>query len=273
MSIRRGREAKHGAYTIDEFLPTLYPFEFRLDFLKIFHPFTWLLWLFRIAYDLFHVFQTRGDHPRTAWSLCAAFVAEFFLTLPEALTALDIALGLLSGKANQPRPIYKLSSDTAPAVDVLITCCGEPVSIILNTLKAAIAQDYPQSRFRVFVLDDGADQILRKAVEKVVIDLGTVSSPIVKYLSRPKDLHTKTYFKSGNLRFGIENSQRLNGGSEYLAGLDADMIVEPDWLNKLVPHLILDDRVACVCCPQVSCIPIVIRPWKRDKQMGPISDS
>ena len=253
MSNRR-REVKHGPYTIDEFLPTLYPFEFRLDFLKVSHPFAWLLWILHIAYDLFLAFQIRLDHQRQAWSLGAAIVAEFFLILPEALTALDIALGLLSGKANQPRPVYRLSGDTAPTVDVLITCCGEPVSIILNTFMGAIAQDYPQSRLRIFVLDDGADPVLQRAIEKAVTNLGTISGPVVKYLSRPNDLHTKTYFKSGNLRFGIEASQRLNGGSDYLAGLDADMIVEPDWLRKMVPHLILDHRVACVCCPQVRCI-------------------
>lgn len=40
--------------------------------------------------------------------------------------------------------------------------------------------------------------------------------------------------------------------SEYVAGLDADMIPEPHWLRTILPHLIDDPKVAMGCPPQVS---------------------
>ena len=253
MSTPRYSEMQQGPYTIRKFAPNLYPFEHHLNLFKCFHSLTWSLWLFHIIFDVSFALQIRQDDSPGQWNLWIALMAEVFLTLPEALAALDIALGLFSGRANRPRPRYDVSGDVVPTVDVMITCCGEPVPIILNTIKAATAQKYPQQKFRVFVLDDGADRELRMAVESLVLDWEKrkFAGPVLRYLSRSKDPATTSFFKSGNLRFGIEASHRLDGGFEFLAGLDADMIVDPDWLRKMVPHLILNTRVACVCGPQV----------------------
>lgn len=38
--------------------------------------------------------------------------------------------------------------------------------------------------------------------------------------------------------------------SEYVAGLDADMIPEPQWLRTMLPHLIEEAKMALVCPPQ-----------------------
>lgn len=38
--------------------------------------------------------------------------------------------------------------------------------------------------------------------------------------------------------------------SEYVAGLDADMIPEPQWLRTMLPHLIDEAKMALVCPPQ-----------------------
>lgn len=251
MSSLKSSEINHGPYTVRRFSPELYPFEIRLGVFRVSHSLSWSLWLLHVVYDMILVLQVQRDGFCNTWKLWIAILAEFFLTFPEALAALDIALGLFSGRADQPRAEYELCGEAAPAVDVMITCCGEPVPVIMNTIKAATAQTYPGQRFRIFVLDDGRDQALQAAVESFVLDLERTPGPTLKYLSRTKELGTGSYFKSGNLRFGIEASQPLHGGSEFLAGLDADMIVDPDWLRKMVPHLILNDHVACVCGPQV----------------------
>lgn len=38
--------------------------------------------------------------------------------------------------------------------------------------------------------------------------------------------------------------------SEYVAGLDADMIPEPQWLRTMMPHLMDEPKMALVCPPQ-----------------------
>lgn len=251
MSAPKSTEIRRGLYTILKCSADLYPFETRLSVFKISHSLTWSIWLLRVAYDLLFTMLIPGGSFCNTWNLRTAILAEFFLTCPEALGALNVMLGLFSGIADQPRPKYGLCGEAAPAVDVMITSCGEPVPVVVNTVKAEIAQNYPRQSLRIFVLDDGRDAVLQTAVETLMLDLERTSGPTLKYLSRAKDRTAKSYFKSGNFRFGIDASQRIGGGSEFLAGLDADMIVDPDWLRKMVPHLILNDRVACVCGPQV----------------------
>ena len=176
--------------------------------------------------------------------------AEVVLTFQDAVTALNIVVALFSVKDTGPRPSYRLTGTQAPSVDVLVTCCGEPVDIILNTVAAAASQDYPRQRLRVFLLDDGHDQALREAITRLNTRLADRKRPQVVYLSRRTPAGAKSFFKAGNLRYGIDESHR-QGSSELLAGLDADMIPRSDWLRGMVPHLLLDDKLALACPPQV----------------------
>lgn len=59
------------------------------------------------------------------------------------------------------------------------------------------------------------------------------------------------YFKAGNLSFGLQETAKLSE-SELFAALDADMIAEPDWLRKMVSHLILDNDLALAWPPQAK---------------------
>lgn len=48
--------------------------------------------------------------------------------------------------------------------DVCGTACGEDNTIIMDTVAAAACQDYLMGRHRVFVLDDGQDDMLQSMV-------------------------------------------------------------------------------------------------------------
>ncbi|KAL8768578.1 MAG: hypothetical protein Q9209_005263 [Squamulea sp. 1 TL-2023] len=165
-----------------------------------------------------------------------------------AVTALNIVFGLFSSKETGPRARYRLTGDLAPFIDVLIICCGECIDVIIDTAAATAAQDYPAQFLRVFVLDDGHNEELRLAFARLSTRLASRKRPSVTYLSRKKVLGVRSYFKAGNLQFGIDESERL-GSLDFVAGLDVDMIPERDWLRKMVPHL-LDDRLALANPPQ-----------------------
>jgi cellulose synthase (UDP-forming) len=57
-----------------------------------------------------------------------------------------------------------------PTVDVLITCYNEPVDIVEQGLRAALALDYPVDKLRVFVLDDGSAPAIEAMVQQVAIE-------------------------------------------------------------------------------------------------------
>ena len=240
-----------GSYTIHESPANLYLFETHLTAFKVSQCLTWLLFLLYFIVHFLLACQIQRDGSGVPWLVWIAFISELFLNIPEATKACTIILALFSGKAERPRPDYRLCGSAAPSVDVMITCCGEPVKIIINTILAAAAQEYPPQSFRIFVLDDAHDAELRHAVDMLRLHRDKAVSPSIVYLSRTVKTGEQSHFKSGNLRSGIEESQRLEPGSDLLAGLDADMIPEPDWLRRMVPHLLLRDEVAMACGPQV----------------------
>ena len=147
------------------------------------------------------------------------------------------------------RKQLRLRGDVVPTIDVLITCCGEDIDLILNTTRAACSIDYPVDSFRVIVLDDGRSASLNRAIHA----LGG-RYPNLFYRSRQKLPGVPHHFKAGNLNYGLEQTQLLEGGrAQFVAALDADMIAEPHWLRAILPHMLLDEKCALVCPPQVSC--------------------
>lgn len=245
-------ETQQAAYSVRKTQTNLFPFEENIKTIRFLHISTWFLQLLYILANLTLLFHAQRNGLPGSWRIWVALLADFFLTIPDASAALDIGLGLLSTKATHARPSYAIQGSQAPSVDIMITCCGEPVRIVTNTIQAAAVQDYPSKRYRIFVLDDAKDPELKHAIEILISRFRERNGPTITYLSREKEEGAKSHFKSGNLRFGIEASGYTEEGSQFLAGLDADMIVEPQWLRRLVPHLLLNDNVALVCGPQVS---------------------
>ena len=132
-------------------------------------------------------------------------------------------------------------------VDVLITCAGEDVAVILDTVRAAVGVDWPEEKLRVVVLDDKSSEEVRLEVH-----LLGLKHPNVYYTARTKTKGVPHHFKAGNLNHGLTYVERIGGGkAEYVAALDADMIVERSWLRAILAHLLTDPELAMACPPQV----------------------
>src|SRR5919199_203427 len=65
-----------------------------------------------------------------------------------------------------------------PTVDVFITCYNEPVEIVEETTKAALAIDYPATKLCVYVLDDGNSPALRAMTERLGFE--DLQSPLLQ---------------------------------------------------------------------------------------------
>ena len=254
-------EVRQGPYRIEKLPAIPVPLEAHPRIFSASNIITWALWLLYIAFEFALALSIQRDAPYFQWRMWAAFSAEFCLSFQELVLAFNTLLALFSARRKEPRPRYRISGQSAPSIDVLVTCCGEPVDVIVDTVTAAAAQDYPSACFRVFVLDDGHDESLRDAIEAIAPVFTKRGFAQTIYLSRTVQPGSKSYFKAGNLNFGIDETHGL-GSSEYIAGLDADMIVMADWLSKMVPHLILEDKAGLAIPPQVRCISL----WSRTRR-------
>ncbi len=120
-----------------------------------------------------------------------------------------------------------LSGEQVATVDVFITVCGEPIDIVVGTIRAARDMHLPH---RTWVLDDGGSDELRDICQ----DEG------VGYLRRNDRAHAK----AGNVNAGLA---RTDG--EFVAILDADHVPSPDFLVRALPRM-QDPSVAFVQTPQ-----------------------
>jgi cellulose synthase (UDP-forming) len=119
-------------------------------------------------------------------------------------------------------------SSYKPKVDVLIPTANEPFDIVSETIKKAIAMDYPH---KTFVLDDGKSPQVKELVES----LGGY------YITRTN----RTKAKSGNLNNALNTLSK----AEFFAVFDADHVPRKAFLTELLPFF-ENENVALVQTPQ-----------------------
>ncbi|MGA2354282.1 MAG: glycosyltransferase [Terriglobales bacterium] len=117
-----------------------------------------------------------------------------------------------------------------PRVAVLIPAYNEE-KVIERTIQGALDSDYPN--LRVIIIDDGSkDRTLEIARRAFAAE--EVSGQVV-ILTKPNG------GKAEALNFGLEHID----DAEIFVGIDADTIIAPDAIARMVPHF-LDPKVAAV---------------------------
>ena len=120
-------------------------------------------------------------------------------------------------------------TDKLPTVDVFITTYNEPLEVLERTIIGALAIEWPASRRKLWVLDDGRRDWLRK----YCADRG------VGYLTRSDNAHAK----AGNINAAIRRTS-----AEFIAILDADFIPQPAFLYRTVGFF-AEPRIGIVQVP------------------------
>jgi cellulose synthase (UDP-forming) len=104
-------------------------------------------------------------------------------------------------------------------VDVFITCYNEPVELVRNTARAALAIRYPH---RTYILDDGASETMRAMAEEEGVG----------YIVRSLEWQNRArHAKAGNL---INAFYQTDG--EFIAILDADQTPAPEFLDRTLGY-------------------------------------
>ena len=255
------KEVKRGPYTIQQRARHTYPEQSKHQpwillplnsaVLLVSEILTFALWICHMTYETVFAWAIQTSSPTILWRMWFMVFAEGGLTVADRISCLDGILSGLFGSRPVHRPTLRLIGDVAPRVDVCVTACGEDVTIIMDTVAAAACQDYPTAQYRVFVLDDGQDDMLRSMVGALNERLSQGEHQQVIYLRRVKEMGVESFYKAGNIAFGLRESNSISG-AELFAALDADMIPDIDWLRRVVPYLILDDGMAMLCPGQVS---------------------
>lgn len=154
------------------------------------------------------------------WAVLHLNYTVWYASLPYLLAEF-IAFGsmllwghmMLERREHSPRGL-PLEGHTPP-VDIIVTCCGEPLGTIERTLREAARLDYPD--YKVTVADDGADPEVADICRELGFD----------YLSRP----VRENRKAGNLNYALKHTER-----PFVLTLDADQAPNRAILKRLMGY-------------------------------------
>ena len=124
-----------------------------------------------------------------------------------------------------------------PFVSIQVPAHNEPPEMVIETLTSLLALDYPA--YEVVMIDDNTDdETLWRPVEAFC----------AAHPERLRFHHLADWpgFKSGALNFALTVTDPR---AEVVAIVDADYLVEPNWLRATAP-LFADERVGFVQSPQ-----------------------
>jgi exo-beta-1,3-glucanase (GH17 family) len=138
--------------------------------------------------------------------------------------------------ANSP-PLQPAADGYIPKASIHVPACSEQPDVLIATLDAVSRLDY--SNFEcVVVINNTPDPALWQPVEAHCATLGER----FKFIQVDK----LAGFKAGALRVALQHTAP---DAEIIGSIDADYVVEPNWLKDLVP-LFADPRVGFVQAPQ-----------------------
>ncbi len=158
-------------------------------------------------------------------------IAALLVALYGANALLLTGLHLLRRK-EPPAPTPDVSD--WPVVTVQLPVYNE--LYVLQRLVDAVARlEYPRDRLQVQILDDSTDETTRLAM--TCADIHRRRGLDIEVIHR----HNRSGCKAGALARGLETAR---GG--FIAIFDADFVPEPDFLQRTVPHLVANARLAFV---------------------------
>ncbi len=152
-------------------------------------------------------------------------------------------------------PRAPMPDATEPFVSIHLPCHNEPPEMVIQTLASLARMDY--RNFEVLVLDNNTkSEDVWKPVERYVDRLNEHDGQSDVARPRFRFFHLENWpgFKAGALNFGIGET---DSRAEIVGVVDADYVVDQDWLKVTVAHFDAP-RVAVVQCPQAH------RDWQHN---------
>lgn len=136
---------------------------------------------------------------------------------------------------------YKIARKKAGAIPVPVITSFPPVAILYTTCNdfveasalSCLQQDYPN--YKLYLLDDSTDETFKKMID----DFAVQDSERIVVVRRPD----RRAFKAGNLNYTLTN---IAINEKYFAIADADEILPPNFLRRLVPVMEADPKCGFV---------------------------
>ncbi len=124
------------------------------------------------------------------------------------------------------------SNKPLPIITVQLPVYNEKY-VILRLLESAAKLNYPNDKLEIQILDDSTDETT-EIIRDFIQNQG--AGHVFKHVRRSD----RFGFKAGALAYGLKDAK-----GEFVAIFDADFVIDPDFLRKVVPYF-EDDSVGVV---------------------------
>jgi cellulose synthase/poly-beta-1,6-N-acetylglucosamine synthase-like glycosyltransferase len=162
-------------------------------------------------------------------------LASFLLLLYGINAYVMIYYGLSSRKQNLWEPHSEKPRDVEwPRVTVQLPIYNER-NVAERVIRAAASMVYPRDRLEIQVLDDSEDET-RGIVDRLAQAL--IREGVDVQVVRRED---RSGYKAGALANGTDRAR-----GEFMAVFDADFVPGPDFLQRTIPPLLADPKIAFV---------------------------
>jgi exo-beta-1,3-glucanase (GH17 family)/cellulose synthase/poly-beta-1,6-N-acetylglucosamine synthase-like glycosyltransferase len=171
-----------------------------------------------------------------AWILLIG--AQGLLLLVLLIDGYELAEVVWSGKMRRAfKPLDDQPLTYAPKVSIHVPCYNEPADMVIDTMNALAALDYPD--FEVLIIDNNTrDEAVWKPLEDHCAKLG----PRFRFFHLPK----WPGYKAGALNFALSQTAP---DAEVVGVIDSDYQVTPNWLRATLPYF-NSEKVGFVQGPQ-----------------------
>jgi len=201
----------------------------------IWYSLTILLLGFLTYYIIFSSVHIIREFSRTdaVWKQVITLICNFTILLAELFSAFySVFIYYFIGSSSDYKIIKDeknsfLTQDPLPKVVVALPFYKEPLAVVSETIKGALAIDYPKDRFEVIVLDDSPPDY-SKDIELFCKEKG------VGFVQR----ESRKGFKAGainNLLWQVE--------CDFFSILDSDHIPTPNFIRTCLSGFVSDDIV------------------------------
>ena len=140
-------------------------------------------------------------------------------------------------RLRRPFQPVALSDDQLPMVSIHVPAYNEPPAMVMETLDALAALDFPH--FEVLVVDNNTQD--PKVWEPVEAHCRTLGPHFRFFHVAPL-----SGFKAGALNYALSHT---DPSAEIIAVIDSDYTVAPNWLRELVPQF-KESKIGIVQAPQ-----------------------
>ncbi|NTU76342.1 MAG: glycosyltransferase [Alphaproteobacteria bacterium] len=170
-----------------------------------------------------------------SWAVLIGFqIVLFALLLVDGLELTEV---IWAHRRRAFTPQDRVPPPDAPKVSIHVPCYNEPPHMVIQTLDALAALEYPN--FEVLVVDNNTkDEDVWKPLEAYCAKLG----PRFRFFHLPE----WPGFKAGALNFALTQTAT---DAEVVGVIDSDYAVEPNWLRATMPYFDKGE-VAIVQAPQ-----------------------